>query len=93
MVKYFLYVIRWVALAVPGALFFNKVREFFGIESVYLAMVISQALMGGMVYFLDRLIFSSGVVPVPWEIRHRAVCTDCGRMGTCYRVSRPKFLT
>jgi hypothetical protein len=90
MVKYFLYVLRWIVLAVPGALFFNKVRELFGIENVYLAMVISQALMGGMVYFLDRLIFSSGALPVPWEVRHRAVCADCGHVGTCYRVAGEK---
>jgi hypothetical protein len=90
MLKYLLYVLRWVVLAVPGALFFNKVRELLGIENVYLAMVISQALMGGMVYYVDRLIFSSGAVPVPWEVRHRTVCADCGRMGTCYRVAGEK---
>ncbi|HEY3276576.1 MAG TPA: hypothetical protein VGJ94_08140 [Syntrophorhabdaceae bacterium] len=90
MAKYLLYVLRWTVLAVPGALFFNKVREIFGIEDVYLAMVVSQALMGAMVYFIDRLIFSSGVLPVPWEVKPRAVCTECGRVGKCYRIAGSK---
>lgn len=86
MIKYILYVLRWTVLAIPGALFFNKVREFLGIENVYLAMIISQALMGAMVYFVDRLIFTSGAVPVPWEIKPRGVCVDCGHVGKCYRM-------
>jgi hypothetical protein len=85
--KYLLYVLRWIVLAVPGALFFNKVREIFGIDNVYVAMVISQALMGAMVYFADRLIFTSGMLPIPWEIKPRAVCSDCGHVGRCYRVA------
>jgi hypothetical protein len=85
--KYVLYILRWVVLAIPGALFFNKVRELLGVDNVYVAMVISQAIMGAMVYFLDRLIFTSGAVPVPWEIKPRAVCSDCGRVGKCYRVA------
>jgi hypothetical protein len=89
-VKYLLYVLRWVVLAIPGALFFNKVKQVFGIEDVYLAMVISQAMMGAMVYFVDRMIFSSGRVPIPWEVRHRAVCADCGKVGRCYRVAGNK---
>ncbi len=87
MVKYLLYVLRWVVLAIPGALFFNKVRQIFGVENVYTAMVISQAIMGALVYFVDRLIFTSGVIPIPWEIRPKTVCADCGRVGTCYRVA------
>ena len=90
MVKYVLYVLRWTILAVPGALFFNQVREITGIQNVYAAMVISQALMGGMVYFIDRLIFSSGAIPIPWEVKPRAVCADCGRVGKCYRVAGSK---
>jgi hypothetical protein len=87
MFKYLLYVLRWVVLAIPGALFFNRVKQVFGIEDVYLAMMISQAIMGAMVYFIDRLIFASGRVPIPFEVRRRAVCADCGRVGTCYRVA------
>lgn len=87
MLKYLLYVLRWVVLAIPGALFFNKVKQIFGIDDVYLAMMVSQAMMGAMVYFIDRLIFTSGVVPIPFEVRRRAVCADCGRVGKCYRVT------
>src|SRR5512145_1457965 len=87
MLKYFLYILRWIVLAVPGALFFNEVRRIFGIENVYVAMVISQAVMGAVVYFADRLIFTSGVLPVPWEIKPRGVCSECGRVGRCYRVA------
>ena len=90
MVKYLLYILRWIVLAVPGALFFNKVRQVFGIEDVYVAMVVSQAVMGAMVYFVDKLIFTSGKVPIPWEVKPRAVCTDCGRIGKCYRVAGAK---
>ncbi len=90
MVKYLLYVLRWIVLAIPGALFFNKVREYLGIENVYAVMLISQAVMGAMVYFVDRLIFSSGAVPIPWEIKQRAVCSDCGRVGKCYRPAGAK---
>ncbi len=87
MIKYLLYVLRWVVLAIPGAMFFNKVRELLNVEDVYVAMVISQALMGAMVYFLDRLIFTSGAVPIPWETKQRGTCADCGRVGPCYRVA------
>ncbi len=90
MVKYILYILRWTVLAIPGALFFNKVREIFGIENVYLAMIISQAMMGAMVYFVDKLIFTSGAVAIPWDIKPRGVCVDCGHVGRCYRVQGDK---
>ena len=86
MLKYLLYVLRWVVLAIPGALFFNRVKQVLGIEDVYVAMMISQAIMGAMVYFVDRLIFTSGRVPIPWEVGRRVACAECGRVGTCYRV-------
>jgi hypothetical protein len=90
MLKYLLYVLRWVVLAVPGALFFSKAKELLGLENVYIAMIISQAVMGAMVYFLDRLIFTSGVIPIPWEVKPRGVCAECGRVGKCYRVGGEK---
>lgn len=88
--KYLLYVLRWTVLAIPGALFFNQVRQILDIQNVYVAMIISQALMGAMVYFVDRAIFTSGTVPIPWEIRPRATCIDCGRTGMCYRPAGAK---
>jgi hypothetical protein len=87
MLKYLLYILRWVVLAIPGALFFNKVKQIFGIEDVYVAMMMSQAMMGAMVYFIDRLIFASGRVPIPFEVRRQVVCADCGHVGKCYRVA------
>jgi hypothetical protein len=90
MTKYLLYVLRWTVLAVPGALFFNKAKELLGLENVYIVMIISQAVMGAMVYFLDRMIFTSGVIPIPWETKPRGVCADCGRVGKCYRVGGQK---
>ncbi len=90
MIRYFLYILRWTVLAVPGALFFEKARQILGIENVYVAMIVSQALMGAMVFFIDKHIFSSGAVPVPWEAKPRAVCADCGRAGKCYRVAGEK---
>jgi len=90
LVKYLLYVLRWIVLAVPGALFFNKAKEILGIENVYVVMVISQAVMGAMVYFLDKLIFTSGAISIPWQTSPKAVCADCGRLGKCYRVAGTK---
>jgi hypothetical protein len=90
MAKYLLYVLRWTVLAIPGALFFNQVRQILDIQSVYVAMVISQALMGAMVYFVDKWIFTSGAVSIPWEIKPKAICVDCGRRGTCYRPAGAK---
>jgi hypothetical protein len=90
MVKYLLYVLRWTVLAIPGALFFNQVRQILDIQNVYVAMVISQAMMGAMVYFVDRAIFTSGAVAIPWEIKPKATCVDCGLMGTCYRPAGAK---
>jgi hypothetical protein len=90
MVKYLLYILRWVVLAVPGALFFNKAKVLLGVENVYVVMVISQGVMGAMVYFLDKLIFTSGVISIPWEVKPRGVCAECGRVGKCYRVGGEK---
>ena len=50
-------------------------------------MMMSQAMMGAMVYFIDRLIFASGRVPIPFEVRRQVVCADCGCVGKCYRVA------
>jgi hypothetical protein len=50
-------------------------------------MLISQAMLGAMVFFIDKLIFTSGALAIPWEIKPHAVCVDCGRVGKCYRVT------
>jgi hypothetical protein len=90
MTKYLLYVLRWIVLAVPGALFFNKAKELLGLENVYMVMIISQSVMSAMVYFLDRMIFTSGVIPIHGKQTPRGVCADCGRVGKCYRVGGQK---
>lgn len=53
--SYVLYVLRWMVLAIPGAWFLVQVQCV--IENTYLAMVISQGLLGAVVYFIDRWIF------------------------------------
>ncbi len=88
LIRYFLYVLRWVVLAVPGALFFNEVRDLFNIENVYLVMVISQAVMGAGVFFIDRFIFTSRSIDVQWEVKGQAACVDCGRVGRGYRIAK-----
>lgn len=88
MVRYFLYILRWVVLAVPGALFFNQVRDLFNIDNVYLVMVISQAVMGAGVFFIDRFIFAAQSIDVQWEVKGATACVDCGRVGRGYRIAK-----
>lgn len=65
---YFLYLVRWGLLAIPGAWFLKKVQKRVPkikclrplqryIPEPYLSMVISQVLTGAVVYFIDRWIF------------------------------------
>jgi len=59
------YIMRWVALAVPGAWFLVQVQK--RIKGTYaamvvsqaiLGMVVSQAILGAIVFWVDRLIFN-----------------------------------
>ena len=50
------YIMRWVALAVPGAWFLVQVQK--RIKGTYAAMVVSQAILGAIVFWVDRLIFN-----------------------------------
>jgi hypothetical protein len=68
-------------------LFFNKVKQTFGIEDVSVAMMMSQAMIGAIVYFIDRLFSASGSAHIPFEIRSQVVCADSGHVGKCYRVA------
>jgi len=56
--RYILYILRWVALAIPGAWFLVQVQKV--ISSTYLAMICSQGILGAVVYFIDRWIFQRG---------------------------------
>ncbi len=51
--KYFLYVTRWVVLAIPGALLLDVVNQYM---NVYPAMILTQAFLGAIVFWIDRWI-------------------------------------
>ncbi len=55
-VQHSIYTFRWIALAIPGAWFLLQVQK--RIKNTYVAMVVSQGMLGAAVFFLDRLIFS-----------------------------------
>lgn len=55
-VQHSIYTFRWVALAIPGAWFLIQVKK--RIRGTYAAMIVSQGILGAIVFFLDRLIFS-----------------------------------
>lgn len=54
MKQYLLYVLRWAVLGIPGAWVFQAFSQHF---SFFYAMIISQTLLGMVVYFIDRKIF------------------------------------
>ena len=60
-VTHVIYVFRWVALAIPGAILLQKTRKLLarttGKDNITIAMLISQGVLGSLVYFIDRLIF------------------------------------
>jgi len=56
--SYFLYVLRWIAAAVPGALLLDLVISF-GIN-VYISMISTQAVLGVIVFWVDKYIIESG---------------------------------
>jgi hypothetical protein len=62
MMDHLLYILRWVVLAIPGALLVDYVGgKFFKAgmayrPSLYLSMVLTQAFLGAIVYYIDRLI-------------------------------------
>lgn len=59
---YCLYVARWIVLAVPGAWVLQGVRRLLRKkdeqkENIILAMLISQGILGALVFFIDKWIF------------------------------------
>jgi hypothetical protein len=52
--EHILYVLRWAALAIPGAWLLQQARK--RIRNYYVAMMLSQAALGWVVYYLDRWI-------------------------------------
>lgn len=49
------YVLRWIVLAIPGAMFLIQVQK--RIKGTYAAMIVSQGILGAAVYWVDRMIF------------------------------------
>ena len=54
--RYALYVLRWAVLAIPGAWFLIQVQAV--IQNTYIAMLTSQAILGAIIYFVDKQIFT-----------------------------------
>jgi hypothetical protein len=53
--QYLIYDLRWILLAIPGSWLYNYILN--KVKSPMKAMVISQALMGLIVFWIDLLIF------------------------------------
>jgi len=84
MTRYLLYITRWAVLAIPGALFFNWFIDITQIQNVYIAMLISQAFLGCIVYFIDKYIFRDNWFEV-WENK-QGVCNKCGKEDNLRRL-------
>jgi len=56
--RHFLYVLRWAVLAVPGAMLLDMTLKRFPKGNIYLIMVLTQVLLGALIFFIDSLIFS-----------------------------------
>lgn len=50
-----IYILRWIILAIPGAWFLVQVQK--RIKGTYAAMIVSQGILGAIVYWVDRWIF------------------------------------
>lgn len=60
-IQYVLYILRWALLAYPGAILvelLNKKWPWLNRKSFKTKMVITQALLGAVVYWIDLAIFS-----------------------------------
>lgn len=53
--QYFIYDFRWILLAVPSSWLYNYILS--KVKTPMKAMIISQALMGLVVFWIDLLIF------------------------------------
>ena len=80
--RYLLYLLRW-QLSTP----------ILAICIIYLAFLggtvatVVANLIGGLIFFwVDRFIFTKDFDKPIWEIKHKAVCKDCGSEGRGYRL-------
>lgn len=53
-ISYLLYDLRWIIAAIPGAIFLDIVMKL--IPGVFLPMIISQAILGLIFFWIDRKI-------------------------------------
>jgi hypothetical protein len=63
MFKYPAYVLRWAVLAYPGARIFEMMERnwvWFNNQTFLSKLIVSQAMLGAFVYWLDKWIFSWG---------------------------------
>lgn len=52
--KHAIYVLRWALLAIPGTYVLAVAQKY--IANLYVAMIVSQAVLGYFVYFIDKRI-------------------------------------
>jgi hypothetical protein len=52
--QYFIYVMRWLILAIPGAWVLQFISQYM---PTFWAMLVSQTLLGMIVYWIDKQIF------------------------------------
>jgi hypothetical protein len=58
-VTHIVYITRWIVLAVPGTVLLKLTRKALpGEDNTTAAMIISQGILGALVFFIDRWIFS-----------------------------------
>jgi DNA-directed RNA polymerase subunit RPC12/RpoP len=82
--KYLFYLGRWQLTSItlyPCLLLFGS--------GVY--GVVAGNFIGGLIFFwVDKYIFANKIVPTYWEIREKATCSDCGKIGRGFRVVKAK---
>ena len=62
-ITHVVYIGRWVVLALPGTAVLKLVQQLLPKRSLTLAMLISQGLLGSVVFFVDRRIFGKKAPP------------------------------
>lgn len=58
LLQYIIYILRWIVFAIPGAWFLIQVQKIF--PEPYTSMIISQGILGALIFFIDKQIFLKG---------------------------------
>ena len=83
--KYLLYLMRW-QLSTPIMAVVFIVLRLFRVVGDILPLIIAN-IIGGLIFFwVDKFIFRSKTKAPLWEIQNNAICYDCGKTGTCFRI-------